>query len=99
MNLGSSGDVSNAIATGNIAYLTRASGVGRRLAERLVVDLKDSFAEASLLKRVASKTNDDALQALLALGYSQAQALTALAETNAKETEEQVKEALKVLSK
>lgn len=100
MNLGTSEELGHAIGSGNVAFITRASGVGRRLAERIMVDLKDSFAEAALIQKVRKTAGgDDALSALVALGYSQAQALDALAEVAAADSvEDQVKQALKVLA-
>jgi Holliday junction DNA helicase RuvA len=98
MNLGRLDEVRQAIGSGNAAYLLRAGGVGRRLAERIIVDLKDAFAEAALMSHVGAKAQDDALQALISLGYSQAQAAEALARTDAKSTEDQIKQALKAMA-
>lgn len=101
MNLGTSEELGQAIGSGNVAFITRASGVGRRLAERIMVDLKDSFAEAALLQNVSQATgSSDALSALVALGYSQPQALEALSSVaTADSIEEQVRQALKVLAR
>lgn len=99
VNLGTADEVSAAIAGENTAYLLRASGVGRRLAERIIVDLKNAFADAVLVARVGKAADNEALQALLALGYSQSQAVEALAQVEAKGTEAQVKEALRVLGR
>jgi len=41
LSIGSSNDVRSAIATGDVKYIQRASGVGKRVAERIVVELKD----------------------------------------------------------
>ncbi len=100
VNLGTTNDISHAIATENIAFLTRASGVGRRLAERLVVDLKDSFPEAAFLSKVTAGkvVQDETLQALISLGYNQTEAVQALASVDGKTTEERIKQALASLS-
>lgn len=77
--------VRNAIANEDTAFVTRASGVGKKTAERVVVDLKDKVGtalrydnntttgESAVLTHV-----DEALEALMALGYSLADAATAL---------------------
>jgi Holliday junction DNA helicase RuvA len=100
VNLGATDDISHAIATENIAFLTRASGVGRRLAERLVVDLKDNFAEAALLGKVTGGkvVQDEALQALISLGYNQAEAVQALSDVEGETTEERIRLALASLA-
>lgn len=98
MNLGSSEELAHIIASENVAVLTRASGVGRRLAERIILDLKDTFVDAALMTRAGKPADNEALQALIALGYSQPQAAQALAQIDAKDTKDQVRQALKHLS-
>lgn len=67
----------SAVARGDSAYIQRASGVGKRLAERIVVDLKDKVGLAGATGQ--PHANDDALSALLALGYNLQQSNEALA--------------------
>jgi len=70
-----------AIASGNTALLTQIPGIGRKMAERLVVELKDKVAaewvEASAAEAVEG--NADVLAALTSLGYSAAEATRAVA--------------------
>lgn len=99
MNLGTADELSSAIGSANVAYITRANGVGRKLAERITVDLKDGFAESALMSRIENKEQNDALAALISLGYHQSQAVAALSEVDADTTEDQIKKALQVLSK
>lgn len=76
LSLGDSELVRNAIANGDSAFITKASGVGKRIAERVVVDLTDKVGLA--LRSDVSPTGishtiahaDEALEALMALGYS-----------------------------
>lgn len=84
LSLGESEVVRNAIANGDAAFITKASGVGKRIAERVVVDLKD---KVGLPLRTDVNTtgtaeiinyNDEALEALMALGYNLADATKAL---------------------
>lgn len=75
LSLGSSSDVRLAIAEGNLKYIQAASGVGKRVAERVVVDLKDKVGlaasdDATTFLQAPSVTTDEAAQALVALGYS-----------------------------
>lgn len=94
--------VRQAIATGDTKFITQASGVGKKVAERIVVDLKDkvgleSSEEATgFLTTPAVNPNDEALQGLVALGYSVKDASKALEEVDAKlPPSERIKEALK----
>lgn len=101
LSVGSAQDVRTAIADGNTKFLQAAPGVGKRVAERVVVDLKDKVGlvakdSASLLISSASAQKDEAVQALIALGYSPADAVEAVAEIDPNlTTEERVKQALK----
>ncbi len=82
LSLGDSEQVRNAIANSDSDYITKASGVGKRIAERVVVDLSDKVGLAVQITRGASTINqpinDEALEALIALGYSLADASRAL---------------------
>ena len=70
------------------AQLTRIPGVGKKLAERLVVELKDKledFAVAPAPAAVAGPAVDDVLSALVNLGYQRAAAEKAMEQTIAKD--------------
>ncbi|MET0282305.1 MAG: Holliday junction branch migration protein RuvA [Steroidobacteraceae bacterium] len=61
-----------AIAADDVASLTRIPGVGRKTAERLIVELRDHFKDAAVLPgdvTVQLAPREEALHALLALGY------------------------------
>ena len=82
LSLGPAEQVRNAIANSDSAYITKASGVGKKSAERVVVDLSDKVGlptqyDATPVQTVLN-TNDDALDALIALGYTLADANSAL---------------------
>jgi len=84
LSLGESEVVRNAIANSDSAFITKASGVGKRIAERVVVDLVDKVGLAIRtntnevgVSREISRT-DEALEALMALGYSLNDATRAL---------------------
>jgi Holliday junction DNA helicase RuvA len=82
LSVGDSEQVRNAIANGDSGFVAKASGVGKKIAERVVVDLSDkvglavSIAHASGVAAVLA--GDEALEALMALGYSLNDASTAL---------------------
>ena len=84
LSLGESETVRNAIPNGDSAFITKASGVGKRIAERVVVDLTDKVGlairtdvnVAGLSQQISH--NDEALEALMALGYTLNDATRAL---------------------
>jgi Holliday junction DNA helicase RuvA len=102
LGVGSAKAVRQAIASGDIQLITAAPGVGKRLAERIVVELKDKVglvvtagADSVLLGNAAAD-QDEAAQALIALGYTVADALSALSGVDKTlTTEERVKKALR----
>jgi holliday junction DNA helicase RuvA len=70
------------------AQLTRIPGVGKKLAERLVVELKDKleeFAVAPVQKAAQGPAVDDVLSALVNLGYQRAAAEKAIEQAVAKD--------------
>lgn len=91
-----------AIASGDTKFITRASGVGKRVAERVVVDLKDKVGLAAsedatgFLSTPAGNPNDEALQGLVALGFTVQDAAEALKKVDDKlPPAERIKQALK----
>ena len=81
--------VRNAIATANASFITKASGVGKKSAERITVDLRDkvglpSYIEPNNPTVTTSQTTplagDEALDALMALGFSLNDATTFLSD-------------------
>ena len=83
LSLGPAEQVRNAIANSDSSYISKASGVGKKTAERVVVDLNDKVGLPVYYKQGAPvqtelNTNDEALEALMALGYTLADASKAL---------------------
>lgn len=102
LSVGSGSDVRQAIAEGNVKYLTAAAGVGKKVAERVVVDLKDKVGLAAsdnattFLNVPASNMNDEAQVALVMLGYTAQDAAAALADVDPDlSVEDRIKQALK----
>lgn len=91
-------------------HLCRAPGIGKKTAGRIILELKDKIKKTDILEgvdiqegfeNIASNSENvvgEALGALLALGYSEKEAETALKKVNKQETVENIiKECLKVL--
>ncbi len=83
LSLGTSEQVRNAVANSDSAYITGASGVGKKTAERVVVDLHDKVGlptayQSGGLVQTELDTSDEALEALIALGYTLGDANEAL---------------------
>lgn len=85
LSIGSYEEVRNAIANADAAFVSKASGVGKKSAERVIVDLREKVGLPTYYGRksdpVASTTvpaNDEALDALMALGFQLADATRAL---------------------
>lgn len=103
LSLGTPEEVRNAIANGDSAYISKASGVGKKSAERIIVDLKDKVGlpsqystSGSLPISAKPEGTDVALDALMALGFPLKEATDALSRVDSSlPTEERIKLALK----
>lgn len=103
LSLGQSEEVRNAIANADSAYIQQATGVGKKTAERVVVDLSDKVGLPVYYGRKDNKvqtglnTQDEALEALIALGYTLSDATRALEGVDVSlPTAKRVTEALKI---
>lgn len=94
-------DIAAAIKEGRPDVLTRASGIGRKTAERIVLELRHKV-EAELSQAILSKmeTDADLVEVLAGLGYRRDDARTVLQKIPAeiKDASARLKEALKLLS-
>lgn len=86
LDIGSDENVRSAIAGGDVKYLQTAKGVGKRAAEQVVVELRDKVGAPvgegaeQIVGRGGVHVQDEAVQALIALGYSDTDAQIALNE-------------------
>lgn len=76
-------EVRNAIANADAAFIAKANGVGKRSAERTIVDLREKVGLPAYYGRKTTfkdniSANDEALEALMALGFPLADATKAL---------------------
>jgi len=103
LSIGSASEVRGAIARADTKLLVQANGVGKRVAERVVVELKNKVGldgvdleSTGLLQSDATLLQDEAAQGLVALGFSAVDAAKALQTVDAGlSTEERIKQALK----
>lgn len=103
LSLGSYEEVRNAIANADAAFISKASGVGKKSAERVIVDLREKVGLPTYYGRkndpvtvTAVPANDEALDALMALGFQLADATRALEGIDLDlPVEERIRQALK----
>ena len=96
------------VAAGDVKSITRAQGVGKKLAERIALELKDKISVGATIGRPGQSDmpgnaftmpDNEALAALLALGYQQAEAMLALKGLDeALSTQEKIRLALRQLA-
>lgn len=101
--------LNKAVLTGDVKAISSAQGVGAKIAARVVLELKDKLAKAlGISAEDLPEASDggvqnigDALNALMVLGYTRAEATAALKKvsTAGKSTEDLIKEGLMLLSK
>ena len=93
-------EVRNAIANADATFVAKASGVGKKSAERVIVDLRDKVGTPSRYGKVETvieeHVQDEALDALIALGFPLKEATIALKDVDISlPVEERIKLALK----
>jgi Holliday junction DNA helicase RuvA len=100
LNVASPTTLRQAVGSADTSYLTRVSGIGKKNAEKIVLELKDKlkFKEGDITPN--TRGEGDALEALVSLGYSERDAREALKKVpkDVAHASERVKQALKVLS-
>lgn len=102
LNIATANQVRAAIANGDTKTIQKANGVGKRVAERIVVDLKDKvglpgvdLSSTGMLQSEQLLRQDEAVEALIALGYTPQDAAAALQGIDPKlSPEERIKRAL-----
>ena len=102
LSLAPAEEVRNAIANADSAYISKASGVGKKSAERVIVDLRDKvglptyYGRKSEPQTAKPAENDEALDALMALGLNLADATKALEGVDPNlSVEDRIRQALK----
>jgi Holliday junction DNA helicase RuvA len=102
LSLATTEEVRNAIANQDASFISKASGVGKKSAERIIVDLREKVGLPTYYGRKSEpvqqslQQNDEALDALMALGFTLADATKALDGVDPKlSVEERIRQALK----
>jgi Holliday junction DNA helicase RuvA len=100
-------DIKDSILRGDPELLTKVSGIGRKTAERVVLELREKIgkmdaasADAGFGKHGISSSGDE-IDALMSLGYSMQQARDALkkVDVSVKDSSERIREALRIISR
>src|SRR3989344_2928071 len=99
LDIASTETLRSAISQGNAGYLTKVSGIGRKTAEKIVLELRDKVGASAETEGRALHGDEEALEALRALGYTAQEARDALRKVS-KEIEsgsERLRAALKIV--
>ena len=92
-----------AVSLQESGLLTRVPGIGKKTAERLLLELKDKFTLDSTLSikgSINTSISQDVLNALIALGYNERESINTVKSLDANLTvNDGIKQALKYLSK
>ncbi|HEY4483509.1 MAG: Holliday junction DNA helicase RuvA [Candidatus Yanofskybacteria bacterium RIFCSPLOWO2_02_FULL_47_9b] len=100
ISISSLANLKQAVSEGDLPYLTKISGIGRKTAEKIVLELRDKIpAGGSTVGGGKLREETDALEALESLGYSRKEAQDALRAAGPGTASVRVKEALKILGK
>ena len=104
LSLANPKNIKMAIAQGDVSILTRVSGIGRKTAERVILELKNKVeigADELEGGGQAASDNIDAIEALIGLGYRPAEAQAALKEipSEIESVEEKIRWVLKKIGK
>jgi Holliday junction DNA helicase RuvA len=93
--------IRTAIINEDPSILTKVSGVGKRTAERVIVELKNKVADLTVGEKEEAIADNDAIEALASMGYSVTEARVALkgVPRDVKDVGERVKAALKNLGR
>ena len=78
LNVATPATLRQAVVNRDTTYLTRVSGIGKKNAEKIVMELKDKLKVTKEDKGVDMRSEGDALEALVSLGYSERDAREAL---------------------
>lgn len=99
-----------AVVTNDFKAITRAQGVGPKLAQKIVLELKDKLENSDFIKNADATSavaapvslptgNNEAIEALCALGYTQSEASRAVGQAEGDNVSEVIRNALKILAK
>jgi len=100
--VGKVGDIRESVARGDSSLLVKVSGIGKKTAERVVLELREKVRKMTIDLNIETESagvfvSEDEIDALLSLGYSLQQARDALQKVDPtiKESSRRIKEALR----
>jgi holliday junction DNA helicase RuvA len=101
LDIASTETLRSAISTGNASYLTKVSGIGRKTAEKIVLELRDKVGAAESGSAAAIPEDEEAMEAMRSLGYSAQEARDAMrtVSPDIKKSSERLRAALKSVGK
>lgn len=104
MSIASVSDLKKTIAHGDPSLLTKVSGIGKKTAERVVLELKEKVGAMDFDKEMTGRGNTasgEEIDALIALGYNMLEAREALRKVDpgVKDSSERIKSALKMIGR
>jgi holliday junction DNA helicase RuvA len=98
MNVATGGTIARAINSNDTSYLTKISGIGKKTAEKIILELRDKLP--AMYTDDVGASNHDALDALVALGYSESNAREAVRNLDPNlDMQSKIREGLKQLNK
>ncbi|HWP61815.1 MAG TPA: Holliday junction branch migration protein RuvA [Candidatus Paceibacterota bacterium] len=99
LNVATANTLRNAIAAGNDSYLTTVSGIGKKTAQKILLELREKVGLAQGGSSAQLKSDEENLEAMRSLGYSLHEARETLKKVPAEivDSRERLREALKIL--
>jgi Holliday junction DNA helicase RuvA len=102
--VGSAQEIKSSIARGDSNFLTKVSGIGKKTAERVILELREkiqAMPAATIGGAAGGTVSGDEIDALMALGYSLSEARDGLraADPNLKKSSERIRDALRKLGR
>lgn len=99
MSVSDTGSLRRHIAAGDATALVKVFGIGKKSAERIVVELRDKILDVGVASEMGAKSSEDfeVLEALMALGYTAQESRDALKKISGKGVKERLSAALKQL--
>jgi len=101
LNIASSDVIKTAIVNQDSSILTQVSGIGKKTAERLILELQNKVKDFSPVGKESAQGEQDVIQALMGMGYSVSEAREAVkgVDKNIKDVSEKIRLALRSMKK
>ena len=98
MNVATLGTIARAVNTNDVSYLTKISGIGKKTAEKIILELRDKLPD--MVANEFDASTHDVLDALIALGYTESSARDVVHSLDgSQDTQSKIREALRLLNK